>query len=98
MRFMTEVPTTWFVRNGDVHLAYQIVGNGPIDLPLIETWVHHVDLVRDTPDFARLLRRLSSFPRLIQLDRRGTGLTHPLPVEALPALATQGDDVLDGLH
>jgi len=46
---MTEVPTTRFVRNGDVHLAYQIVGNGPIDLLLIDTWVHHVDLVWTSP-------------------------------------------------
>lgn len=68
---MTEGPQTRFVRNGDVHLAYQIVGTGPIDLLLIDTWAHHVDLVWDIPDFARLLRRLSSFARLIQFDRRG---------------------------
>ncbi len=91
---MTEVPTTRFVRNGDVHLAYQIVGNGPIDLLLIDTWVHHVDLVWDIPDFARLLRRLSSFARLIQFDRRGTGLSDPVPVDALPDLETQVDDVI----
>jgi class 3 adenylate cyclase len=91
---MTESPTTRFVRNGDVHLAYQVVGDGPIDLLLIDTWVHHVDLVWDIPDFARLLRRLSSFSRLIQFDRRGTGLSDPVPVTALPDLETQVDDVI----
>jgi pimeloyl-ACP methyl ester carboxylesterase len=89
---MTEAPQTRFVRNGDVHLAYQIVGSGPIDLLLIDTWVHHVDLVWDIPDFARLLRRLSSFARLIQFDRRGTGLSDPVPVDALPDLETQVED------
>jgi pimeloyl-ACP methyl ester carboxylesterase len=91
---MTEAPQTRFVRNGDVHLAYQIVGSGPIDLLLIDTWVHHVDLVWDIPDFARLLRRLSSFARLIQFERRGTGLTAPVPVDALPDLETQVEDVI----
>jgi class 3 adenylate cyclase len=91
---MTEAPQTRFVRNGDVHLAYQIVGTGPIDLLFIDTWVHHVDLVWDIPDFARLLRRLSSFARLIQFDRRGTGLSDPVPVDALPDLETQVDDVI----
>jgi len=91
---MTEAPTTRFVRNGDVLLAYQVVGNGPIDLLLIDTWAHHVDLVWDVPEFARLLRRLSSFSRLIQFDRRGTGLSDPVPVNALPDLETQVDDVI----
>ena len=91
---MTEAPQTRFVRNGDVHLAYQVVGAGPIDLLLIDTWVHHVDLVWDIPDFARLLRRLSSFARLIQFDRRGTGLSDPVPIDALPDLETQVDDVV----
>jgi pimeloyl-ACP methyl ester carboxylesterase len=92
---MTEAPQTRFVRNGDIHLAYQVVGNGPIDLLFIDTWVHHVDLVWDIPDFARLLRRLNSFARLIQFDRRGTGLSDPVPVDALPDLETQVEDVID---
>jgi class 3 adenylate cyclase len=95
---MREAPQTRFVRNGDVHLAYQIVGNGPIDLLFIDTWAHHVDLVWDIPDFARLLRRLSSFARLIQFDRRGTGVSDPVPVDALPDLETQVEDVIAVLN
>ena len=70
-------PETRFARNGDIHLAYQAVGSGPIDLLLIDTWVHHVEAVWEFPDFARLLRRLGSFGRLIHFDRRGTGLSDP---------------------
>jgi class 3 adenylate cyclase/esterase/lipase len=91
---MAESPQTRFVQNGDVHLAYQVVGSGPIDLLLIDTWVHHVDLVWDVTDFARLLRRLSSFARLIHFDRRGTGLSDSVPNNALPDLETQVEDVI----
>lgn len=73
------IPETRFARNGDIHLAYQTVGSGPLDLLLIDTWVHHVEAVWDFPDFARFLRRLGSFGRLIHFDRRGTGLSDPSP-------------------
>jgi hypothetical protein len=91
---MAEAPQTRFARNGDIHLAYQIVGTGPIDLLFVDTWVHHVDLVWDVPDFDRLLRRLSSFTRLIHFDRRGTGASDSVPVDALPDLETQVEDAI----
>jgi hypothetical protein len=69
---MGERPRTQYARNGDVHLAFQVVGDGALDLLLIDTWVHHVEAVWDFPEFARFLRRLSSFGRLIHFDRRGT--------------------------
>jgi hypothetical protein len=86
---MTEQPRTRFARNGDVHLAYQTRGTGSIDILLIDTWVHHVEAVWDFPDFARFLRRLSSFGRLIHFDRRGTGLSDPVPLDKLPDFQTQ---------
>ncbi len=91
---MTEQPRTRFARNGDVHLAYQTVGTGSIDILLIDTWVHHVEAVWDFPDFARFLRRLSSFGRLIHFDRRGTGLSDPVPLDKLPDFQTQMEDVV----
>jgi class 3 adenylate cyclase len=91
---MTEQPRTRFARNGDVHLAYQTVGTGSLDILLIDTWVHHVEAVWDFPDFARFLRRLSSFGRLIHFDRRGTGLSDPVPLDALPDFQTQMEDVV----
>jgi class 3 adenylate cyclase len=88
------VPETRFARNGDVHLAYQTVGSGPVDLLYVDAWVHHVEAVWDFPDFARLLRRLSSFSRLIHFDRRGTGLSDPVPLDRLPDVKTQVDDAV----
>ena len=91
---MTEQPRTQFARNGDVHLAYQTVGTGPLDILLVDTWVHHVEAIWDFPDFARFLRRLSSIGRLIHFDRRGTGLSDPVPLDALPDFDTQVEDVV----
>jgi class 3 adenylate cyclase len=87
-------PKTQYARNGDVHLAFQVVGEGDLDLLLIDTWVHHVEAVWDFPDFARFLRRLSSIGRLIHFDRRGTGLSDPVPVDRLPDLETQVGDAV----
>jgi class 3 adenylate cyclase len=88
------VPDTHFALNGDLHLAYQTVGSGPVDLLYVDAWVHHVEAVWDVPEFARLLRRLSSFSRLIHFDRRGTGLSDPVPLDRLPDVETQVDDAL----
>ena len=91
---MREAPETRFARNGDVHLAYQIMGSGPIDLLLVDSWVHHVEMVWEIPEWARVLRRLSSFARLIHFDRRGTGLSDPVPLDALPDIETQVEDAI----
>lgn len=91
---MAEVPVTRFARNGDVHLAYQVVGSSPIDLLFVDDWVHHVEQVWEVPEFARFLRRLSSFARLIHFDRRGTGLSDPVPMDGLPDLETQVEDAM----
>ena len=91
---MGERPKTQYARSGDVHLAFQVVGEGALDLLLIDTWVHHVEAVWDVPDYARLLRRLSSLGRLIHFDRRGTGLSDPVSLDQLPDLQTQVGDAV----
>jgi len=60
----------------------------------VDTWVHHVEGIWEFPDFARFLRRLASFGRLIHLDRRGTGLSDPGPLEGLPDFDEQVEDVV----
>ena len=79
---------TRFARNGHVHLAYQVVGEGSRDLLLIDSWFQDVEIVWDVPEYARLLRRLGGFARVIHFDRRGTGLSDPVPVDDLPDVPT----------
>ena len=94
---MDEKPRTRYAQNGDIHIAFQTVGNGDLDLLLVDTWVHHVEAVWDLPDLARFLRRLSSLGRLIHFDRRGTGLSDPVPLDLLPDLETQVGDAVEVL-
>jgi class 3 adenylate cyclase len=77
-------PTTRYARNGDVNLAYQVHGEGPIDLIFVNAFISHVEHVWENPGFSRFLTRLMQFSRLIIWDRRGSGLSDdgPLGVEA----------------
>ncbi len=88
---MTAVPTTRYARCGDVHIAYQVTGEGPLDLVLVPGWVSHVEYAWEEPSYASFLRRLTSFARLILLDRRGTGLSDR--IGELPSLEERMDDV-----
>jgi len=84
-------PTTHYAKSGDVHIAYQVVGDGPIDLVYVQGWVSHLEHAWEYPPLARCLRRLASFSRLIRLDKRGTGLSDRTP--ELPTLEQRMDDV-----
>ncbi len=90
---MDGVPATEYARNGDVHLAYQVLGEGPLDFVLIESWVHHVEAFWAIPELARQRRRLASLGRVIIFDRRGTGMSDPVPLDRLPDLETQVADI-----
>lgn len=84
---------TRYARSGDVNIAYQVVGEGPIDLVFVMGWVSHLDYYWEEPSFARFLRRLASFSRLILFDKRGTGLSDRVADNALPTLEQRMDDV-----
>lgn len=86
-------PETHYARSGDLKIAYQVVGDGPIDLVFVMGWVSHLEYFWKEPSFARFLRRLSSFSRLILFDKRGTGLSDRVPVSQLPTLEERMDDV-----
>jgi class 3 adenylate cyclase len=88
-----DSPETRYARAGDAHIAYQIVGSGPPDLALVSTWFSHVEARWELPGFAHYLRRLSSFSRLISFDKRGIGLSDPVPLDRLPLLEEWMDDV-----
>lgn len=84
---------TRYARKGDVNIAYQVVGSGPIDLVFVMGWVSNIDQFWTEPSFARFLQRLASFSRLIVFDKSGTGLSDRVPVEQLPTLEERMDDV-----
>jgi pimeloyl-ACP methyl ester carboxylesterase len=82
-----------YARSGDVHIAYQVVGDGPFDLVLVPPFVSHLELYWEEPLVERFLRRLASFSRLILFDKRGTGLSDRVPSNELPTLEQRMDDV-----
>jgi pimeloyl-ACP methyl ester carboxylesterase len=86
-------PTTRYARSGDLNIAYQVVGDGSVDLVLVPGWMSHLELAWEEPSYARLFRRLASFSRLILFDKRGTGLSDRVPVQELPSLEQRMDDV-----
>ena len=68
-------PETRYAKSGDINIAYQVIGDGAIDLVFVMGWASHLDWSWQEPSFARFLRRLASFSRLIQFDKRGTGFS-----------------------
>jgi pimeloyl-ACP methyl ester carboxylesterase/DNA-binding winged helix-turn-helix (wHTH) protein len=90
---VTAARRTCYARSGSVNIAYQVVGSGPIDLVFVMGWVSHLEYFWNEPSFARFLGRLASMARLILFDKRGTGLSDPVPVAQLPTLEQRLDDV-----
>jgi class 3 adenylate cyclase len=86
-----DSPETRYAKSGDVNIAYQVVGEGPLDLVLVPGFVSHLENDWDEPRSARFLERLASFCRLIRFDKRGTGLSDR--PGGLPDLETRMDDV-----
>src|SRR5437868_6148316 len=89
----SPTPETRYAKSGDVNIAYQVVGAGPLDLVYVPGWVSHLELAWDLPDLVRGFERLASFSRLILFDKRGTGMSDPVPESQLPTLEQRMDDV-----
>jgi DNA-binding winged helix-turn-helix (wHTH) protein/pimeloyl-ACP methyl ester carboxylesterase len=90
----TFVPKTQYVvSTGDVNIAYQVMGDGPIDIVFVMGWVSHLEYFWQEPSFKRFLTRLASFSRLILFDKRGTGLSDHVPLSDLPSLEQRMTDV-----
>jgi pimeloyl-ACP methyl ester carboxylesterase len=88
---MPSPPTTRYARSGDVHIAYQVIGDGPVDLVLVPGWVSNVEAFWDYAPSAAFLNGLSAMARVIIFDKRGTGLSDR--VAFLPGLETRIDDL-----
>ena len=68
-------PGTRYAKSGEVRIAYQVVGSGPLDLVFVPGFVSNIDLDWEIPEWAYFFGRLSAFARLIRFDKRGTGLS-----------------------
>jgi class 3 adenylate cyclase len=86
-------PETKYTRSGDVNIAYQVLGEGPLDLVFVMGWVTNLEAFWQEPSVARFFQRLASFSRLILFDKRGTGLSDRVPINELPTLEQRMDDV-----
>src|SRR5881409_2513501 len=81
-----------YARRGDVHVAYQVIGDAPVDIVVVQGY-GHVELVWDHPNTSRLFERFSAFARTMWFDKLGTGLSDPVALTALPTLEEWMDDV-----
>lgn len=91
---------TRYARSGDAHVAYQVVGSGPLDVIVVPDWISHVEIAWELPAIAHTFERLASFSRLILFDKRGTGLSDPVPAAGTALLEQWMDDactVLDAV-
>jgi pimeloyl-ACP methyl ester carboxylesterase len=84
------LPNTRYAKSGNVHVAYQVFGNGDIDLVFFPGFISNIEVYWEEPHFARWLRKLASFARVITFDKRGTGLSDRLDV--LPTMDERMDD------
>src|SRR5437588_4280508 len=84
-------PETRYAKSGDINIAYQVLGSGPVDLVYVPCWVTHLEYGWEEPSLARFYRRLASFSRLILFDKRGTGLSDQ--TTGLPTLEQRMGDV-----
>lgn len=91
---MFEGPETKYTRSGDVHIAYQVVGDGPQDVVVLSEWTSHIEVFWEHPVFARMLRRIAASARLILFDKRGIGLSDPVSLEDLASMEMWMDDLI----
>jgi len=84
-------PETKYAISGDISIAYQVIGNGPLDLVYVAGWVSHLEYGWEEPSLSHFYQRLASFSRLILFDKRGTGLSDR--VSYFPTLEQRMDDV-----
>jgi DNA-binding SARP family transcriptional activator/pimeloyl-ACP methyl ester carboxylesterase len=89
----TAVGDVAYARSGDIRIAFQVVGDGPVDLVLVHGWVCTFQPGWEYPKLAAFYRRLASMGRLVLFDKRGTGLSDRVSPEHLPDLETRMDDV-----
>jgi class 3 adenylate cyclase len=87
-------PETRYAKSPDGYVAYQVFGSGPPDLLFMTHWVTNVDAMWEEPSLSAYMQRLASFARVITYDKRGTGVSDPVPLASLPTMEQWADDAL----
>src|SRR2546430_3261797 len=87
-------PDVRYAHNGEVAIAYQVFGEGPISLVCVPGFISNLYWNWELPEFSRMLTGLGSFARVVILDRRGVGLSDRLYPKDLPSLEVVMDDVV----
>jgi pimeloyl-ACP methyl ester carboxylesterase len=86
-----ELPMTRYAVSGDVNIAYQTMGSGPIDIIMVPGLVSHVEFMHEIAGYTAFLRRLATFARVVTFDKRGQGLSDR--ISGAPSLEQRMDDV-----
>src|ERR1700753_2930879 len=86
-----QLPETRYAQSGDLSIAYQVMGDGPIDIILVPGLASHIESQHELPGYTAFLRRLSAYARVVTFDKRGQGLSDR--ISDAPPLAQRVDDV-----
>src|ERR1700674_4944800 len=86
-----QLPETRYAQSGDVSIAYQVMGDQPIDIIVVPGLFTHIEFMHEMPGYTAFLRRLSGFARVVSFDKRGQGLSDRMC--GAPALEQRMDDM-----
>jgi pimeloyl-ACP methyl ester carboxylesterase len=82
-----------YAKSGGVNIAYRVAGTGPTDLVYVGGWITHLEVWEEDPGIARFMRALRRFARVVEFDKRGTGLSDRVPEDRLPTMEERMDDI-----
>ena len=82
-----------YAKSGGVNVAYRVRGSGPVDLVFIGGWITHLEMWEEDPAIARFMSAITRFARVVEFDKRGTGLSDRVPEDRLPTMEVRMDDI-----
>lgn len=91
-------PETHYAQSGDVNIAYQVVGNGPLDLVIVPGAFSHLEVFQELTEWRAFIERLATFARVILFDKRGTGMSDRVPIATLEERMDDVRAVMDAAH
>ena len=89
------VPEVKFTRSGNIDLAYQVIGEGPLDIVIMIGWVSHLEVIWELPEVRHFLERFTAMGRVVLFDKRGTGLSDRSPIGSFEEMVPDVLAVMD---